>query len=116
MERRFYSFDCARLPKRFIPRKGTETRVGLVGAIPPNETIYTPQGDGNLQVALGKPRLQETILYPARGRKRGAQVTSYRLSKETIYTPQGDGNPMAAPIVMLILLKRFMPRKGTETH
>ena len=104
------------LPKQSIPRKGTETdprRREPPGADRNNlypargrkhdrklrdaelqhETIYTPQGDGNVS-----PSRQAYISRP-----------------ETIYTPQGDGNAVYRRLQICGRAKQSIPRKGTET-
>ena len=57
------------LQKQSTPRKGTETYLNYRVNQILEETIYTPQGDGNASETPDEP-----------------------VAEETIYTPQGDGN------------------------
>ena len=116
MERRLCSFDCARLPKRFIPRKGTETaRKAVDEKFGSLETIYTPQGDGNLDSSLASLRWMPKRFIPRKGTETKIAVSHKNTARETIYTPQGDGNLDGTLQKERKQMKRFIPRKGTET-
>ena len=84
--------NCVFLLIQSTPRKGTETVGALVGRAFHDDTIYTPQGDGNLHHTVLVRLPLRYNLHPARGRKR----------------QQAGGQDGQEPI-------QSTPRKGTET-
>ena len=88
-------------------------------------TIFTPQGDGNIAITF--PSIKQISLipdniYPARGRKPGANSATIPSASvgiwfPTIFTPQGDGNLLKWRVrdCSKANSRQYLPRKGTET-
>ena len=78
-----------------------------------DETIYTPQGDGNRLHYRHSTNYHWKQSTPRKGTETLACLFTCQCARETIYTPQGDGN-----VLILVALghgskKQPTPRKGT---
>ena len=80
------------------------------------ETIYTPQGDGNIGFIRQSVECKETIYTPQGDGNVQPEMAQYLCPMETIYTPQGDGNPSLSEVQPYLRRKQSTPRKGTETY
>ena len=110
---------------RYLPRKGTETRLIMQVALKASifATIFTPQGDGNAGITfaqVGSTAVDSPRYLP----RKGTETSGYQgLDKNaksfaTIFTPQGDGNLDICCQTCLhsFYSPRYLPRKGTETR